>query len=553
MTTSSENVASSTENIPAASNKVLLVDDDPTVLRLFSRWMENAGYCVRQAGDGEQALKAIEVECPDFLITDWIMPGLSGLELCRRVRDLDLPHYVYILFLTAKRTADATIAGLEVGADDFLTKPLSREELLARMRAGDRVLQLERRLRQLAHSDPLTGLLTRRTFFESLAREWARAKRFRLPLSCVMVDIDFFKRINDSHGHLAGDAVLKSIAQELARSSRKSDCVCRCGGEEFCFMLPETKEQDAALWAERTRKHLASMEFPIPGGKTRITCSFGVAQIHDDTQTCEQLVDEADQALLCAKRSGRDRVVRFESLSDAGERELEDAGQYGSLFRGITAREVMTPVVVGLRETDTVGQAAEFFLHSRLNSTPVVDAQGRLSGILSEKDLMAALVTPDFWNRPIREAMKPNVICYPPETPIRTIYEFLCRVAIRRVVIVEEGQPTGTISRCTLLRWFQNLLVSKGLVGSVSFADDGRSTDSKWRLERTARELAGRVADLQSRLDDEPQDLVPSVVGGVTCMQELLDDLLAHVRFADRARMGEGGLESLLLNAHVSD
>jgi two-component system, cell cycle response regulator len=244
-------MTTSTENPTPASNKVLLVDDDPSMLRLFSRWMKSAGYCMRHASDGQQALRAIETECPDFLVTDWEMPHMSGLELCRRVRELDLPQYVYILFLTAKKTSDETIAGLEVGANDFLSKPMSKAELLARMRAGHRMLQWERRLREIAHSDPLTGLLTRRTFFESLAREWERAKRSRRPIACVMVDIDFFKRINDTHGHLAGDVVLKAVARELSACSRKTDLVCRYGGEEFCVMLPETKDHDAALWAEQ--------------------------------------------------------------------------------------------------------------------------------------------------------------------------------------------------------------------------------------------------------------------------------------------------------------
>jgi len=534
----------------------LLVDDDPAMLRLLSRWMENAGYHVRQAGDGQQALHAIEAECPDFLVTDWDMPSLDGLELCRRVRQLDLPYYVYILFLTVKKSSDESIAGLEVGADDFLSKPVAKAELLARIHAGGRRLQLERRLREIAHSDPLTGLLTRRTFFQSLAREWERAKRFRLPMSCVMVDIDFFKRVNDIHGHMAGDAVLRAIAQELAGCSRKSDLICRYGGEEFCLLLPETKEHDAAIWAERARIHLASKEFSIPGGQLRVTCSFGTAQNHDDTQNCEQLVDQADQALLCAKRSGRDRVVRFESLSDAGEHDLDERSAYGGLFSGITARQVMTPVVACLREDDAVGRAAEFFLCSRINSAPVVDRQGRLSGILSEKDLLAALASVGLWQRPIREAMKPNVICYPPETPIRAIYEFLCRVAIRRVVIAEDGRPLGTISRATLLRWFRNLALSKGLVDSPCSPDDPRTSgtpDSKQRFGQTTRELADQVADLEGHLGDNALDLVPFVVGGVTRMQDLLYDLLAHARYADRAEGGGGSLESLLLNAPCSD
>jgi len=536
--------------------RVLLVDDDPAMLRIVSKWLERSGYQVETVGDGQQALAALEGECPDFLITDWEMPHLDGLELCRRVRAMDLPHYVYILFLTVKADRAEKIAGLEVGADDFLRKPIDQGELLARLRAGSRILDLERRLSDMARTDPLTGLLTRRSFFDALAKEWHRAERMRLPMSCVMADIDFFKRVNDIHGHPTGDAILKTVANLMQEGCRSSDVVCRCGGEEFSVLLPETKEHDAALWAERIRKRIASLVFPVGGKELRITCSFGTAQNHDDTQTCEQLVDQADQALLCAKRSGRDRVVRFESLCDSSELELEDSANQQSLFHGVTARHVMTPVVACLREDDTIGQAAEFFLRSRINSTPVVDGDGQLTGILSEKDLMAALVSLECWHRPIREVMKPNVICYEENTPVRTIYEFLCRVTIRRVVIADQGRPTGTISRSTLLRWFRNLVLTKGLLRPGDLPEGTCEADpyrSKQRLSETTRELAELVGALEGHLRENADDLVPYVVGGVTRMQEMLDDLLAYSRYANTPGGAQAALQAMLASNSISD
>jgi diguanylate cyclase (GGDEF)-like protein len=543
----------SADSALARNPRVLLVDDDPAMLRLLARWLERAGYRVGQAADGRQALEAIEAQCPDFLVTDWEMPHLDGLELCRRVRQLDLPHYIYVLFLTVRSTRDETVAGLEVGADDFLTKPVHQAELLARMRAGSRVLELERRLSKIAHTDLLTGLATRRTFFQILEKEWDRARRHHRPISCVMIDLDFFKRINDLHGHFAGDYVLKTVAEMLQAGCRCTDLVCRYGGEEFCAILPETRELQAAQWGERVRREMASTPIRLGEKEIRITCSLGTAQNHDDTQTCEQLVDQADQALLCAKRSGRDRVVSFESLADSGELQLKDHGQRRDLFQGIAARHVMTPVVVCLREDETIGQAAEFFLRSRINSTPVADGRGQLSGILSEKDLLAAVVSLECWNRPIREVMKPNVICYEGETPIRTIYEFLCRVSIRRVVIVDQGRPTGTISRGTLLRWFRNLVFSKGLLDDALLREGQAETDpyrSKQRLAETSRNLAAQVAQLERHLGEDVEDLVPHVVGGVTRMQELLDDLLAYSRYASGP--ANASLQAILLNgSHV--
>ncbi len=535
---------------------VLLVDDDPAILRLLSVWLEKAGYCVRRAEDGRQALAAIEEACPDFLITDWEMPGMDGLVLCEAVRRLALPHYLYILFLTVKTSSNEKIAGLDVGADDFLTKPVHRDELLAQMRSGARVLELERRLSEMARTDPLTRLPTRRTFFEALTKEWDRAKRVHLPLSCVMMDIDFFKRINDLHGHPFGDAVLKQVAELLGQMCRRSDTPCRYGGEEFCVMLPETTEHGAALWAERMRKRLSSLRVSVGEKQLRVTASFGAAQKHDDVQNPEQLVDQADQALLCAKQSGRDRVVRYEWLADGSNLQLEDSEGQGSLFEGVTAQHVMTPMVACLREDETIGHAAEYFLRSRINSTPVVDDQGRLAGMLSEKDLMAAMVALECWGRPVREVMKPNVICYEESTPIRTIYAFLCRVSIRRVVIVNEGRPTGAISRGTLLRWFRNLVLSKGLLESEPLS--GRAADqdpyrSKERLAETARRLAQHASRLQDRFQEDADDLVPHIVGGASQMQELVYDLLAYSRYAHETAAGATGLQSMLLNTGHTD
>ncbi|GAG35548.1 unnamed protein product [marine sediment metagenome] len=186
------------------------------------------------------------------------------------------------------------------------------------MQAGARVLRLENRLRLLASHDPLTQLLNRRTFFELIEKEWKRSSRIGYPLSCAMIDVDFFKRVNDSYGHLAGDEVLRSVSRRLQRCCRQTDCVCRYGGEEFCVLLPDTGEQGAVLWAERCRSAVA--EEPIETAETRIgvTVSLGVAQRRDDTNSPEELLDLADRALLEAKRLGRDRVVALGTLEDEG-------------------------------------------------------------------------------------------------------------------------------------------------------------------------------------------------------------------------------------------
>ncbi len=520
---------------PVNSAKVLLVDDDPQILRLLSHWLKQAGYEVQVAEDGLRALQSIERECPDFLITDWLMPNINGLELCRQIRQLQLPHYVYTVILSGKSSASELITGLENGADEYLCKPVSQGELLARLWAGARFLEQERRLNTLAHTDGLTGLMTQRSFYDILQKEWRRAKRLQLPLSCVMLDLDFFKRINDIYGHPVGDSMLKSVADLLLTLSRASDSVCRYGGDEYCVLLPETTEEAAVAWVERVRMALALARINTENEGLRTTCSFGVAQCYEDTQTPEELLNQADQALLCAKRTGRDCVIRYQSLNESGDLKIENSPQ-ADLFDGIKARHVMPLLGVCLREHDTIGQAAEFFLRTRVNSAPVVNAQAKLVGVLSEKDLMMSMISLDYWQLPVCNVMKSNVIIYEENTPIRTIYEFLCRVSIRRVVIVKDGRPTGSISRATLLRWFRNLVISKGLMKHeyVQLLDsESDSHDSRERLAETVRKIIRQAAELLWHFENNCEDLVPRIVGGTTGMQELLYDLLAFSRYAN--------------------
>jgi diguanylate cyclase (GGDEF)-like protein len=264
-----------------------------------------------------------------------------------------------------------------------------------------------------------------------------------------MLDIDFFKRVNDTHGHPAGDSVLVSIAALLSGARRESDVVCRFGGEEFCVMLPETGEDGARAWADRLRLKIASLPITIGNTTLNVSASLGVAQRLDDTATCETLIDHADQALLVAKQNGRDRVVKFSSLDDRSEIALLHDGDP---FHGVLARDIMSSPVPCLRQVETAGQAADFFFRFRINSAPVVDEQGDLVGVLSEKDVMAVMLSANPWQQRVRDIMKSHVVSYDEDVPAQKIYEFLCRVSLRRVIIVKDGRPTGVIGRRNLLR-----------------------------------------------------------------------------------------------------
>jgi diguanylate cyclase (GGDEF)-like protein len=297
---------------------VLVVDDDPSVRASLSQMLASAGFRVRTASDGAAALEAMRHECPYFVITDWLMQPMDGIDFCRAIRRRKLPHYVYVVLLTGRSQSDDIIAGLNAGADDFVTKPVSKGELVARLQAGARVLELESQLSQLARCDTLTGLLNRRTFHQLLEKEWNRAIRYHHPLSAVMMDLDRFKSINDTYGHMAGDAVLRDVAGMIVQRCRCPDYACRWGGEEFCLLLPDTDESGARIWAQRCCAAIAEARFTVGTKKLSITASFGVAQWQEGVESAERLLDLADRALYAAKRAGGERVVCHSSIA-AGE------------------------------------------------------------------------------------------------------------------------------------------------------------------------------------------------------------------------------------------
>ena len=277
------------------------------------------------ACDGAEALELLQrQDAPALIILDWMMPGMTGVEVCRRIRERDGEPYTYILLLTSKSQKEDLIEGMEAGADDYITKPFDQNELQVRLRAGTRLVDLQSQLlkaredlREQATLDFLTRLWNRSSILNELGRELARAEREHRPLGVVIVDLDHFKNINDTFGHLAGDAVLREAARRMQNSIRQYDSIGRYGGEEFLILLPGCGATDAFSQADRLRKVLGQTDMSMSDGSLRITASFGVtAATPGDNCTPEALIRTADEALYVAKKSGRNRVEMLPYQSD---------------------------------------------------------------------------------------------------------------------------------------------------------------------------------------------------------------------------------------------
>src|SRR6202453_1238018 len=291
---------------------------------LMTRFLKKAGYEVDAVADGSAALDRMTRRYYPILITDWEMPEMDGVALCKAVRGLQLDGYVYALLLTARDSKEHIIAGLEAGADDYLINPVHEPELIARLIAGRRILALEHSLRVanqrnriLSITDALTGSYNRRYLMEQLPRELERCRRYAYPLSVLMCDIYHFKQINDARGHAAGDEVLQQFAARAQKSIRSnSDWVSRYGGEEFLIVLPETSHEGAVSVAEKLRSIVAATPFATRGGDARVTASFGVASTGpsgpDLTLKVDALIRLADECLYRRKQGGRDRTYGHE-------------------------------------------------------------------------------------------------------------------------------------------------------------------------------------------------------------------------------------------------
>lgn len=331
---------------PHKSWRILLAEDDPVSRLLFKRTLSDQGYTIETACSGEEALNRVLQGGIHILITDWDMPGLDGAQLCRRIRESEVEVYPYILMVTAHESLSDRVFALNAGANDYIKKPLEKPELLARLRSACELVAVQHKLRstntelslanqrlsiayeeitlakekieQMSRVDQTFGCFNRHHLNEQLPREIERALRYKHSLALLLVDVDHFKHINDTHGHLVGDEILKMLVERTYSALRQSaDWIARFGGEEFVVVLPETDLAGAHAVAEKIRALCDDEQFPTSAGPLRVTVSVGVSAMRPSSQLTSlpttsglmnDLLEDADRAMYESKELGRNRV-----------------------------------------------------------------------------------------------------------------------------------------------------------------------------------------------------------------------------------------------------
>jgi two-component system cell cycle response regulator len=296
--------------------QVAIVDDDPAIRRLVRLFLKRSGYETVEFGMGEEAGEQLPKIAWDLAILDRRLPDMDGVELCRQLKSEPELRNRYIIMLTGEDDQEDKVQGLDLGADDYITKPFQYPELMARIRAAKRIVDLQKelletnkRLELLSITDGLTKLYNHRHLQDELSRAFEESQRYQRPLSFVIVDLDFFKKVNDTHGHAVGDDVLKAISKIFQEAIRSTDLAARYGGEEFALMLPETILDHALEFAEQIRRAIELTPVSTQAGPISVTVSIGVATVpHARIKSSKELIVAADKALYRAKKNGRNQV-----------------------------------------------------------------------------------------------------------------------------------------------------------------------------------------------------------------------------------------------------
>lgn len=313
---------------PDKEDTILIVDDEVNNRLLLKTYLSSEGYDIVMASNGVDALQKINQLSPSIIILDVVLPDMDGFQICRKLKSSKTTSFIPVILVTALRGDDERIKGTTAGADDFITKPYNRVELITRVKSLIRIKHLHKsleqkyheleivkeKLKKLAVTDGLTGLFNYRAFKNQIHYEIVRSKRFNLPVSLLMIDIDHFKKYNDTFGHPNGDKVLKKFSELLTINLREIDTIARYGGEEFAIILPGTNKKASYIVAEKLRKLIEEYNFPLTEKlpDKKLTISIGIASFPDDVEDEEKLISSADKALYNAKNSGRNKSKTFQ-------------------------------------------------------------------------------------------------------------------------------------------------------------------------------------------------------------------------------------------------
>jgi diguanylate cyclase (GGDEF)-like protein len=426
--------------------RLLIVADERKLLRRLSRFLRVFEFVVDTVADGQRAAAVYEAQPPDFLIVD----GDSvALEHCRQLFSKARNGHTYTFMVVRDARAEGLTEALSAGVDDFLAKPLVYGELLARLRAGARVLEYERRAREQSAVDPTTGLLSESAFLARLESELEAGGEQQL--CCVLIDLDFFDHVNRAHGVRVGDEVLRSIATQIRSMASECKYLASCQAGRFAAVLPHASDALAIAWAETVREAIEQLEIPLADQTCSLTASLGVASSQRGGGTAAELMQRAADAVRMAKASGRNCVARCGQF-DGETREWEDLARQGRIFETTVARDVMIPCPLLVRCDWDLRDAAAVLDQAHLQELPVVDRQGRVMGLICRDQLPDDLAQSGHWRAKVEDVMDVRVRTVPEHESFSSLMEFFMEEAQPNhvVIVVRHDKPLGIVYRSGL-------------------------------------------------------------------------------------------------------